>query len=126
MKNDVKSATLADIAEKMKGIDIAILSTHTDNGEIARRPMSNNGDVTYNGTSYFFTTEDARCVKDIGRDPKVARLAIRRSPASLPVGRMCRWKDAPNWSATRRPSGSIGRRISIIGSSKARTRPVLS
>lgn len=31
----------------MKGIDIAILSTHTENGEIANRPMSNNGDVAY-------------------------------------------------------------------------------
>ena len=72
MKNEVTSATLADIAEKMKGIDIAILSTHTDNGEIASQPMSNNGDVTYDGTSYFFTTEDARCVRDIGRDAKVA------------------------------------------------------
>ena len=72
MKNEVKSAKLADIAEKMKGIDIAILLTHTDNGEIASRPMSNNGDVTYDGTSYFFTTENARCVKDIGRDAKVA------------------------------------------------------
>ena len=72
MKNDVKISKLADVAEKMKGIDIAILSTHTDNGEIASRPMSNNGDVTYNGTSYFFTTEDARCVRDIERDAKVA------------------------------------------------------
>jgi uncharacterized membrane-anchored protein len=28
------------------------------NGEIADRPMSNNGDVKYNGESYFFTYED--------------------------------------------------------------------
>lgn len=35
--------TLADIAQDMAGIDIAILSTHTENGEIANRPMSNNG-----------------------------------------------------------------------------------
>jgi general stress protein 26 len=47
------SKTLADIAEEMAGIDIAILSTHTENGEIANRPMSNNGDVTYDGTSYY-------------------------------------------------------------------------
>ena len=72
MRNKVKTANLADVAEKMKGIDIAILSTHTENGEIASRPMSNNGDVTYDGTSYFFTTEDARCVSDIERDAKVA------------------------------------------------------
>lgn len=64
--------TLADIAEKMRGIDIAILSTHTDNGEISNRPMSNNGDVDYDGTSFYFTYEQARTVRDIERDPKVA------------------------------------------------------
>jgi general stress protein 26 len=64
--------SLAEIAKEMAGIDIAILSTHTDNGEIANRPMSNNGDVTYDGTSYYFTYEQARAVSDIQRDAKVA------------------------------------------------------
>ena len=63
--------TLKDIAEKMKGIDIAILSTHSADGEIAARPMSNNGDVEYDGDSYFFTMEDAHCVSDIQRNAKV-------------------------------------------------------
>jgi general stress protein 26 len=66
------SKTLADIVEEMAGIDIAILSTHTENGEIANLPMSNNGDVTYDGTSYYFTFEQARTVADIQRNPKVA------------------------------------------------------
>jgi general stress protein 26 len=64
--------TLADIAEEMAGIDIAILSTHAENGEIANRPMSNNGDVSYDGTSYHFTYEQARAAADIERNPKVA------------------------------------------------------
>ena len=64
--------SLAEIAKEMADIDIAILSTHTENGEIANRPMSNNGDVTYDGTSYYFTYEQARAVSDIQRDPKVA------------------------------------------------------
>jgi general stress protein 26 len=64
--------SLADIAREMAGIDIAILSTHTENGEIANRPMSNNGDVSYDGTSYYFTYEQARAVSDIQRDPNVA------------------------------------------------------
>ncbi|MGX1169926.1 general stress protein 26 [Bradyrhizobium sp. USDA 372] len=58
--------SLAEIAKDMAGIDIAILSTHTENGEIANRPMSNNGDVAYDGTSYYFT------YSDIQRNPKVA------------------------------------------------------
>lgn len=64
--------SLADIAKEMAGIDIAILSTHAESGEIANRPMSNNGDVAYNGTSYYFTYEKARAVSDISRNPKVA------------------------------------------------------
>jgi general stress protein 26 len=64
--------TISDIAEEMAGIDIAILSTHAENGEIANRPMSNNGDVSYDGTSYYFTYEQARAVADIQRNPKVA------------------------------------------------------
>jgi general stress protein 26 len=54
--------SLADIAKEMACIDIAILSTHTEGGEIANRPMSNNGDVSYDGTSYYFTYEQARAV----------------------------------------------------------------
>ena len=39
MRNEVKIAVIADVAEKMKGIDIAILSTHSENGEIASRSL---------------------------------------------------------------------------------------
>jgi general stress protein 26 len=63
--------TLSDIAEKMRDIDIAMLSTHTDGGAIASRPMSNNRDVEFDGDSYYFTWEASRMVSDIGRDPKV-------------------------------------------------------
>ena len=63
---------LADIAEKMAGIDIAMLATHTEGGLIASRPMSNNGDVKYDGDSYYFTTADSRMVADIERDPQVS------------------------------------------------------
>jgi general stress protein 26 len=68
----MKRISISEISEKMSGIDIAILSTHSENGEIANRPMSSNGDVTYNGDSYFFTYEEALCVSDIERNPKVA------------------------------------------------------
>lgn len=63
--------TLADIAKDMAGIDIAILSTHTEGGEIANRPMSNNGDVAYDGTSYYFALQTTRVISDIEQDPKV-------------------------------------------------------
>jgi general stress protein 26 len=63
--------SLTDIAEKMRDIDIAMLSTKTDGGAIAARPMSNNREVDYDGDSYYFTWEQSRMVSDIRRDPKV-------------------------------------------------------
>jgi general stress protein 26 len=64
--------TLADLAEDMKNIDFAMLFTKTENGDLAGRPMSNNGDVEYNGSSFYFTFEQSRTVADIERDAKVA------------------------------------------------------
>ena len=64
--------TLSDISKKMSDIDFAMLLTHAEGGEIAGRPMSNNGDVEYRGDSHFFTWEDSRMVQDIKRDSKVA------------------------------------------------------
>lgn len=63
--------TLPELAEKMRDIDFAMLTTKTDDGSIASRPMSNNRDVTFAGDSYFFTLDDTRTVSDIGRDPQV-------------------------------------------------------
>ncbi|MBB4005358.1 pyridoxamine 5'-phosphate oxidase family protein [Aurantimonas endophytica] len=63
--------TLSDLAEAMRDIDFAMLSTKTEAGDIAARPMSNNRDVDYDGDSFFFTYEQARTVSDIERDPKV-------------------------------------------------------
>jgi len=62
---------LSELADKMAGIDIAILTTRKAGGQLAGRPMSNNGDVNYTGESYFFTYEDTHTVSDIERDPNV-------------------------------------------------------
>ncbi len=74
--------SLADIAAKMRGIDIAMLSTKTAGGEIASRPMSNNGDVDYDGDSYFFTWDASRVVADIENDDRVS-LAFSVEPGLL-------------------------------------------
>ena len=63
--------TLAEISEKMRDIDFAILSTRTEDGALAGRPMSNNRDVEFDGDSYFFTCDETRTVADIRRDPNV-------------------------------------------------------
>jgi general stress protein 26 len=68
---NVADKSLSDIAEKMRDIDFAVLSTRTEGGAIAGRPMSNNREVEFNGDAYFFTLEDTRTVGDIRRDPQV-------------------------------------------------------
>ena len=74
--------SLKELAKKMRDIDFTILLTHTDGGEIAGRPMSNNGDVEYDGDSYFFAWERSRLVDDIKRDAKVG-MALQGSKSLL-------------------------------------------
>lgn len=63
--------TLADLSEKMRDIDFAMLSTHTAGGAVGARPMSNNRQVAYDGTSFYFAHDSARSVHDIAADPQV-------------------------------------------------------
>jgi general stress protein 26 len=65
------SKTLADISEAMKDIDFCMLVSRAADGSLGGRPMSNNREVEYEGTSRFFTCDDARMVEDIERDPSV-------------------------------------------------------
>ena len=74
--------TLSDIAKKMKDIDFTMLSTRTAGGDISARPMSNNGDVDYDGDSWFFAFENTGGVEDIKRDPKVG-LSLQGSKGLL-------------------------------------------
>lgn len=60
--NDI---SLKSIAEKMKDIDVCMMTTITTKGDTSSRPMSNNRDVEYDGTSYFFTELDSRVATDI-------------------------------------------------------------
>ena len=62
---------LKDISEKMRDIDFAILTTRSDGGSLAGRPMSNNREVEFDGDSFFFTCADTRTVSDIENDPQV-------------------------------------------------------
>ena len=67
----MSTMTLKDISERMQDIDFCMLTTKTATGELASRPMSNNGDVEYDGDSWFFAYETAAFVDEIARDPKV-------------------------------------------------------
>lgn len=64
--------TIHDLAKAMGKIDFAMLTTRTEGGQLATRPMSNNSEVEWDGDSYYFTYEDTRTVSDIERDRHVA------------------------------------------------------
>lgn len=67
----MSNMTLEDLSKKMKDIDIAMLSTHTSGDEIASRPMSNNRDVDYDGTSFYFAMDETRAAQDIEKNRNV-------------------------------------------------------
>ena len=62
---------LKEIAKKMAHLDICMLTTTAEDRSLTSRPMSNNGDVEYDGNSYFFTDESAHLVKDIEKNAQV-------------------------------------------------------
>jgi general stress protein 26 len=78
----MSSMTLPDLAKKLKKIDFCMMSTLSEAGMISNRPMSNNGDVEYDGDSWFFSYEDTHKVSDINRDPRVT-LAFSEAPGLL-------------------------------------------
>lgn len=63
--------TLHDLSERMRDIDFTMLFTKSANGALAGRPMSNNGEVEYEGDSYFFAWGDSHVVADCEREPQV-------------------------------------------------------
>lgn len=57
--------SLKDVSIKMRKLDICMMATHAASGVITNRPMSNNGDVEYDGNSYFYSYEGSEVVKDL-------------------------------------------------------------
>ena len=61
---------LAAIAQRMRELDICMLSTTRADG-VATRPMSNNGQVEYDGDTWFFARRDSAKVGEIEAEPGV-------------------------------------------------------
>ena len=60
------------LSKKMRNLDYCMMTTATAGGALSSRPMSNNGEVDYDGTSYYFTFDQSRTVADIRRNDKVS------------------------------------------------------
>lgn len=61
--------TLHDLSKAMRDLDFCMLTTGS--GRLSSRPMSNNGDVEYDGDSWFYAYEDSAKIRDIEQEPAV-------------------------------------------------------
>ena len=62
---------LSDISKMMRKLDICMMATTAPDGAITSRPMSNNGDVEYDGNSHFFTYEQAEVVEELKENDNI-------------------------------------------------------
>lgn len=74
--------TLPELSKKMQKIDFCMLSAKDAAGVISSRPMSNNGEVDYDGDSYFFSYTDTRKIRELTADPTVS-LTFTAPPSLL-------------------------------------------
>lgn len=75
--------TLKDVSKVLSDIDLAMLMTQTEDGQIAGRPMSNNRDVEFNCDSFFLTSDQTRMVADIERNKNVALSYCRQGTPTI-------------------------------------------
>lgn len=62
---------LSKLREIVKAVDICMLTTVDERGELHSRPMSNNRDVEFDGDLWFFTYGSSHKVDEVGRVPNV-------------------------------------------------------
>ena len=65
------TASLKKVADMMRDLDFCMLTTHADDGQLRSRPMSNNGEVEFDGDVWFFSGADTRKVADIETEARV-------------------------------------------------------
>ena len=62
---------LQSISALLAKLDIGMLTTKAADGTLHGRPMSNNGEVEYDGDSWFFAEDGSRKVTEIEAEPAV-------------------------------------------------------
>lgn len=65
-----QSSDVKKVAAMMKDLDFCMMTTRSSDG-LRARPMSNNGEVEFDGDVWFFSAADSRKVGDIESDPNV-------------------------------------------------------
>src|SRR5215203_5822266 len=72
VKTFMATKKINEISKLMRKLDICMMTTQSSRGVLNSRPMSNNGDVSYKGESYFFTFEGSQKIKDIEVNSQVS------------------------------------------------------
>ncbi len=66
-----KSTSIKKVAGMMRDLDFCMLTTRSADGQLRARPMSNNGEVEFDGDVWFFSGADTRKVEEIEAEPSV-------------------------------------------------------
>src|SRR5688572_33175959 len=66
-----KSTATRKVAKLMRDLDFCMFTTRTPRGGFHARPMSNNGEVEFDGDVWFFSAADSRKVREIQAEPTV-------------------------------------------------------
>ena len=69
MTDLTRPEAIPQIAALINEIDICLFATRGDDGRLHARPMSNNGQVAWDGQSWFFAPTDGRLVAELRADP---------------------------------------------------------
>jgi len=65
------SRAIGKVAKMMRDLDFCMLTTRDEDGALHARPMSNNGEVEFDGDVWFFSDADSRKVREIEAEPRV-------------------------------------------------------
>lgn len=66
-----RTDTISKVAEMMRDIDFCMLTTSSGTGRLRSRPMSNNGEVEFDGDVWFFSGAHTRKIADLEAEPRV-------------------------------------------------------
>lgn len=66
----MKEVSLQDVAKQMRNLDFCMMITRDGRNTLHSRPMSNNGEVEYDGDSWFFSYDNSNKAKHIEQNPK--------------------------------------------------------
>lgn len=70
--NSKNNKSLEQLASDMAELDVCVMTTEDGNGTMHSRPMSNNGNVGKDVTTFFFSNGETTKVRDLQATPRVS------------------------------------------------------